>query len=223
MPPRDTKDRILDVAEALFAERGFEATSLRAITAGAEVNLAAVNYHFGSKQELIRAVLERRVRPMNEERLRLLDACEAEADDGKPALESILGAFLKPPFEMCRHQNGGGAVIVRLFGRTYTEPSDELWKLFIEQFREVLERFVSALSRALPELPRRELFWRMHFMVATMIQTLADTRRLEVISNGECDPADLNATFERLVPFLAAGLRAPLPVVNPEEKGTGFA
>ncbi len=211
MPPRGTKHRILNAAEALFAERGFEATSLRAITTSAEANLAAVNYHFGSKQELVKAVLERRVRPMNEERLRLLHACEAEAGGGNPTLESILAAFLKPPFEMCHRQNGGGAVIVRLFGRTYTEPGDELWKLFIGQFREVLERFGSALSRALPELPRRELFWRMHFMVATLIQTLADMRRLEMISGGECDPTDFDAAVERLVPFLAAGLRAPLP------------
>ncbi len=145
---------------------------------------------------------------------------EAEAVGGNPTLESILAAFLKPPFEMCHRQNGGGAVIVRLFGRTYTEPGDELWKLFIGQFREVLERFGSALSRALPELPRRELFWRMHFMVATLIQTLADMRRLEMISGGECDPTDFDAAVERLVPFLAAGLRAPLPAGAIGGKGT---
>src|SRR5512134_142774 len=104
----DTKTRILDAAEELFMEHGFEATSLRSLTASAGVNLAAVNYHFGSKEELFQAVLTRRLDPMNLERIDLLTALEKAAAPRPVPCERILGAMLIPPLKLARdHERGG--------------------------------------------------------------------------------------------------------------------
>ena len=98
--PRSTKDRILDAAEVLLGERGPGETSLRDITAAAGVNLAAVNYHFQSKEALFRAVIERRVAPMQQRRIELLEAAVREAGDEQPDLTRIIEAFILPPLEM---------------------------------------------------------------------------------------------------------------------------
>ena len=130
-----TRERILDAAEDLFAEQGF-ATSLRSITASAEVNLAAVNYHFGSKEALIQEVFARRLGPLNAERLRLLDTIEAGSDI---RLERIVEAFVGPALRMSH--NPRGAVFMRLFGHTLSQRDDRILRLFSGQFRTVIERF----------------------------------------------------------------------------------
>jgi AcrR family transcriptional regulator len=205
-----TKDRILDTAERLFAELGFAATSLRAITSEAEVNLAAVNYHFGSKEELFHYVFSRRIEPINRERLEMLAVFERDAVDGLPDLEKILEAFLAPALRLCRDTSPGGRNFLRLMGRIYTEPGD-YWKPIFSQFEPIRARFETVLKRALPDLPPLELFWREHFLVGVMCHTIADTHRLEVISGGLCDPNDVDGMLRRLIGFLAAGLRSPAP------------
>lgn len=210
-----TKEKILDVAEELFAERGFSATSLRAITSAAGVNLAAVNYHFGSKEELFHAVFARRIEPINRERMELLEACEQEAGGGPAALEAILAAFLAPALRLCRDTSPGGRQFLRLMGRIYTEPGD-LWVPIFREFEPVKRKFETALRRALPDLPPLEMFWREHFLVGAMCHTIADTHRLEVISGGLCDPNDVEGMLRRLIGFLAAGLRSPVPAAPPE-------
>jgi AcrR family transcriptional regulator len=211
MAESSTVDRILDAAEHQFAERGF-ATSLRNITAAAEVNLAAVNYHFGSKDGLIRAVFARRLGPLNRERLRLLDEIESRDADSTP-LESIVEAFIGPAIRMSHDPQG--AVFMRLFGHTLSQRDNRIMDLFTDQFREVVERFTTALGRALPHLERSEVFWRMLFMVGSMAHTMSLSDKLPDISCGVCEAADVEATIRRLVPFVAAGLRAPAPVLEP--------
>lgn len=206
--PRDTKERILDVAERLFADHGFAATSLRAITKAAGVNLAAVHYHFGSKEGLFQAVFARRLAPINAERLALLDAAEARAADRALNPEEILEAFLVPAIRRLRTE--GGPCFLRLAGRIYTEPGEH-WKPVAAQFDEVKTRFVEALGEALPHLSRNDLFWRMHFVVGVLCHTLADHHRLELLSDGRCDPDDVESLVSQLVPFCAAGLRAATP------------
>ncbi|MEK7408763.1 MAG: TetR family transcriptional regulator [Acidobacteriota bacterium] len=202
----ESKERILDAAERLFAEKGFAASSLRMITAAAGVNLAAVNYHFGSKEGLLQAVFARRLGPLNQSRLEMLDACEAASGHGGPALEKILEAFLAPPLRMFRP-----AALARLMGRIYLEPGETARRILHEQLGRVARRFTIALKWALPELPAAELFWRMHFTVGVMAHTLAGTLPLEVISGGLCDPSDTEGALERMIAFVAAGLRAPAP------------
>lgn len=200
-----TKDRILEAAERLFARDGFDATSLRAITAEAKVNLAAVNYHFQSKEALVQAVIGRRLGPINARRIALLDAYEAEAVGAPVALDRILDAFLRPVIEFCSHHAQG---IVPLLGRLYTEPGDFAPRLYQQHFEPMAQRFAPALSRALPDLPRKELFWRMHFAIGAMAHTLAASQMLSLMSKGSCDITDVEGTLARLKSFIIAGMTA---------------
>lgn len=204
-----TKQRILDAAERLFAERGFAATSLRSITAAAGVNLAAVNYHFRSKEALLEAVFARRLAPLNQKRLELLDACEARAGQGRLPLEAVIEAFFAPVLRLGGELAQGGRYFQRLMGRMYAEPGEHVGSILKGQFAAVAARFTQALRRALPKLPPVELMWRIHFMIGAMAHTLAGVHYLEVFSGGLCDPSDVEGTIRRLGAFLAAGLKAP--------------
>ena len=206
-----TKARLLDVAEALFMEHGFEATSLRAITAAAAVNLAAVNYHFGSKEELFQAVLTRRLDPMNQRRVALLDRFEREST---PPLscERILVALFAPALELARDPELGGKNFLRLLGRAYADPAPFIRRFLSEQYAQMIARFKSAFGRALPHLPKKELSWRLHFIMGALSYTLAGTDALKLIA--ELNPkesANDEILLRRLAPFLLAGLQAPLP------------
>ncbi len=206
-----TKDKLLDAAEALFMEHGFEATSLRAITAAADVNLAAVNYHFGSKEELFQSVLTRRLDPMNQERVDLLTAFEAgSAPDSVPCAR-ILSAMLIPALKLARDPERGGANFLRLLGRAYADPAPFIRQFLSDQYAVMIARFKAAFGRALPDLPKRELSWRLHFIMGALSYTLAGTDVLKLIEAlNPDDHADDERLLQRLAPFLLAGLTAPL-------------
>ncbi len=204
-----TKDRILDAAERLFARDGIDTTSLRTITAEAGVNLAAVNYHFQSKEALMHAVIARRISPINEKRLALLDAIEAKTPTGPLPLDKVLDALLGPIFEMLR---GPGMAFAPMMGRIFWESSELTQKIFQKHLAHVSARFFPAFERALPALPRAELFWRLLFVMGTVSHTIGGSDVLRVISGGECDPSDVEGTLRRLEAFLLAGLQAPVPV-----------
>jgi AcrR family transcriptional regulator len=203
-----TKEQILDVAERLFAENGVHGASLRAIITEAEVNLAAVHYHFGSKDALVEAVFERRVGPVNEARLRWLDRIEA-ASDGTPPVDEVLRALVTPAIQLALDPERGHT-FMKTCGRFYTESGDYLQPIFDRLFSKIIERFVPAFGRACPELPPAELLWRIHFAIGVMVHTLLDSERLGRISGGACDTSDADAVVERMVQFAAAGMRAPV-------------
>ena len=206
----DTRERILDVAERLFGERGFPATSLRDITAEAGVNVASVNYHFGSKEALLTEVLERRLKPINERRLELLDAVEARAGSGPPELEAVIRAFLSPPFHSQRVWGEQGPGFLRLVGRIHSETNEEFRATFVKQFDAVLLRFTAALGRALPDLDEADLRWRMLFMVGSMAFTMSWGPTLVAREPGAArEPGDV---LESLVLYAAAGMAAPAPL-----------
>ena len=208
---KDTKNLILDSAEKLFAKQGFSGTSLRQITTAADVNLAAVNYHFGSKESLIDAVISRRLEPINKERLDLLDRLEEKAGERGPALEAIVEAFIGPPLRM-RHAAGSKAThFMRLLGRVMSDPSDRVIMQFTDKFRETIERFSAALSRALPDLSPADILWRLVFMVGAMAHTMSIFRQLPKVTGGLCDPTDVGALIKRMTSFLAAGMRSTEP------------
>lgn len=207
-----TKERILDAAERLLARKGMSGASLRAITAEAEVNLAAVNYHFRSKDSLIRAVIRRRIGPVNQRRLELLAAAEAAAGDAPVPPEEISRAFLEPVVAF-GDPPAGRFLASALIGRLYHESTPELLHHFTAELRTVAERFTAAYKRALPHLQPDEVFWRFHFMVGGMAHTLAGAHVLESLSGGTCDAADLEAGIRRLTAFVSAGFAAP-PLCN---------
>lgn len=211
-----TKERILDTAEQLFAEHGYAATSLRSIIAQAGVNLAAVHYHFHSKQALLEAVVLRRSIPANHERLALLGRFEKEAGGNPPPLEKVIEAFVAPTLEMSRNPQGGSMVFMRLLGRLHAE-GDLLPGIITSQFGDVLQRFGAALRAALPDLPREELLWRLNLALGALSQTLrGGSKDLETISDLSLS-LNSEAALERLVAFLSAGFRAPVPTHAIEE------
>jgi AcrR family transcriptional regulator len=200
-----TRERILDTAERLFSQQGYAATSLRQIIGEAGVNLAAIHYHFGNKEELLDEVVLRRAGPMNQERMALLERFEAEAGEGPLRIEKVLEAFLAPALASS-HQ---GAATVKLMGRLYGE--DLMPKLIARHFQNVVARFMHAVRRAEPELGEADLAWRIHFMVGAMAHTLKgppDRRRV-----AHAEPPE--RVVARLVTFLSAGFRAPAPSFTP--------
>jgi AcrR family transcriptional regulator len=202
----DTKQRILDSAERLFAEYGFAGVSLRAIIADAKVNLAAIHYHYRSKEALFDAVILRRLEPINQERLELLEALGTQ-----PTLEQILEAFLAPAFRVGADPNGG-QTFVRLIGRIFSEEMSLFSHVIKQHFGVVLERFVRALQAAAPELPKSEVLWRMLFMGGALSHALRSCgQNLEALHGGLCDTSDIEGALRRLIDFAAAGFRAPVP------------
>lgn len=210
--PPDTRERILDTAEVLFADGGVAATSLREITRKASVNLAAVNYHFGSKAGLLRAILERRFGPLNHERLAVLDRLEAEAGNNPLDVDRILEAFLRPAVHLVGVPATKGSKFPKLLARVMLEPAPELQTILVEQFDQIRPRYLGALGKALPHLPQREVALRMHFLVGSMAHTLShlgliqETTGLPAARDGEA----LDGLVRRMVAYAAGGFRAPL-------------
>ncbi|MCW8943679.1 MAG: TetR family transcriptional regulator [Sedimenticola sp.] len=212
-PPVDTKDRILDVAEQIFAEKGYSATSMRTITTRANVNLAAVNYHFGSKAQLYQAVFQRRVAPMNKQRIEMLDAMEKKAAGQPLPLEAILRSFIEPALRASLNPKQGGTNFIQLLGRTHAEPGPEVHDFLPLLYEKVKDRYRTALAKTLPDLSQEELSWRVHFVIGTIAFTLAGTDALEMIESCRyCDPADIEGIIQRLLPFLVGGLSAPAAI-----------
>lgn len=203
----DTKTALLDAGERLFADRGFAATSLRDLTAAAGTNLAAVNYHFGSKDALAKAVLHRRIAPINAERLRRLAALPARA-----GVAAIVRAFVEPPLTHgCDDDDDDEPAperMCRVFGRLSVEQPPFLRAFLEQQFRAVATRFHAALQRVLPGLDGAAIWWRLHFVVGAMAHTLQNSHLLPSLSRGTCGPVDRAALCEQLVAFATGGLRA---------------
>ncbi|HAV61566.1 MAG TPA: TetR family transcriptional regulator [Verrucomicrobiales bacterium] len=207
----DTKTQIIETAERLFAGQGFAATSLRNIIAEARVNLAAVHYHFGSKDELIRQVLQRRIEPLNAERLRLLDLAEADGVKAPDFLERVVEALVGPPLRLSRDPENGGEQFMRLIGRTFADADGNVRKVFFGMFAEIVRRFIPAFRAACPKLAPSTLFWRCQFLIGAMAHTMCDTDAVEMYAADVCDPSDVEGTIRELVSFTVAGFRVRTP------------
>ena len=205
----DTKTRILDAGERLFVEHGFEATSLRSLTTAAGVNLAAVHYHFGSKEELFQAVLTRRLDPMNQERIELLQRVEREAAGRPLSCEKILFAMLIPALRLARDEKRGGKDFLKLVGRAYADPAPFIRHFLSAQYAGMIGRYKEAFLKALPHLSRAELTWRLHFVMGALSYTLAGTDALKLFAEATSTSDNDELLLQRLAPFLVAGLKAP--------------
>lgn len=167
----DTKTRILDAAERLFAERGFEGTSIRAVTAEAGANLAAVGYHFGSKEALFAAVLRRIRGPVNDEQLRRLgelEAGEGEAGGGAPSVEDLVGAYVSPLVDLLGRDEDRGRATSRLVARILADGGGEAQRATVDVVEEVEARYLRAFARALPHISPEELWWRFRATVVVV-------------------------------------------------------
>jgi len=201
-PAPTTKDRILDSAERLFADLGFDATSLRLITSDAEVNLAAVNYHFQSKESLLDAVIERRLLPLNQRRIELLEQYQASAVNNAAPIEEVLDALLRPILE-------AGPYMPRLIVRfQYLEANDVFRKIFQKHLRPVFDRFGPAILAAVPHVPPGEVFLRALFVMGAFSQMLIGGKSLEVITQGRFQAPPPEQALQSLIHFAAAGFNS---------------
>ena len=205
-----TRNEILDVAERLFAERGFGTVSLRMITTEADVNVAAINYHFGSKERLFEAVFERRIRPLNRRRLELLALCRENGGD-KPDLESVVRAFVEPYVRLAEEYGAAGAIVQQFLGRLFIEPGPDIRIYLLREFDAIWAAFSATLRAALPHLEERSVYWRFSHMMGVMYFYLAGRNWLDVRTAGVCDPSDVETTTDELVAFLVGGLSAEAP------------
>lgn len=206
-PSGDTPRRLIDAAERLFIEGGEEATSLRAITRAAGANVAAVHYHFGGRDELLRAVLDRKLAPLNAQRLRLLDQAVATHGDRVP-VQVLLAAFLRPDLELIAKLCDTGQVpFARFMGRVYSQPSPAVAGFLDRQFHSVGDRLFALLERAVPDVEAAELRIRMRMVVALVTVLFATAP--EPGQTGPLGTDDLDEQLARLVAFLAPGLAAP--------------
>ena len=198
-----TKDRILGAAEELFALHGFAGTSLRQVTSVADVNIAAVNYHFGSKENLVNEVFRRRMDEMSSARLAQLELATTTAPGD---LRAVLAAFVDPALALAHERNNGGA-FVRVIARAYAEKNDNLRKFLSDHYGHVLRDFARAIAACLPQLSKEELYWRLDLLSGALTYAMADfglIKRPPGVSE-----ADHRARAAReLIQFAEAGFRA---------------
>ncbi|KRA20691.1 MULTISPECIES: TetR family transcriptional regulator [unclassified Lysobacter] len=198
-----TKDRILGAAEELFAQFGFTGTSLRQVTSRADVNIAAVNYHFGSKENLVNEVFRRRMDDMSRQRLSALQ----EAVQQHPGeLDPILAAFVEPALALAQDRHGGAA-FVRVVARAYAEKNDSLRKFLSDHYGHVLREFAKAIAAAVPGLSKEELYWRLDFLAGALTYAMADFGLIKRPA-GVTEAAHRERAGRELIRFAAAGFKS---------------
>jgi AcrR family transcriptional regulator len=205
MAQKDTAERILDAAEALFSEKGFAETSLRNITTKAGVNLAAVNYHFGSKKSLIQAVFARYLTPFSNQFSDQLDVIEQQHNTPEQLLKLLVVTLAKSGLE----KPDKFGVFMRLLGLAYSQGQGHLRKFLTSEYGEVFARYMKEVNRITPELTPKERFWRIHFMLGAAVFTMSSVDSLVAMANHDLGTqSDVKDVISQLMPFLASGLMA---------------
>lgn len=199
-----TKQRLLEAAEELFAQEGFERVSVRDITARAGANVAAVNYHFGNRMGLVHAVVARHVEPVIRERLVRLGELERR---GGMTVEELAEAYMRPFVTQVRRSELAERMFGKLMGRLFGEGGDVLPEGVVRGFAEVAERFARAFAKAVPGVAEEEWYWRQNFMAGAMVHTLAHAEMLQRVTRGRCGDPGIERVLSRCVRFVAAGMR----------------
>ncbi len=210
MPTKNTKQIIIETAEELFAVNGYHNTSLRNITQKAQVNLAAVNYHFGTKEELVLEVIRLRLIPLNEARMRGLNQILKDSQNlGKiPKVHDILHAFVEPTLKF-RDSAPGVKNFYTLIGRALAEPDNTVRNVFITLMKPVFKTMLQELELALPHLSREVIFWRLHFVIGSVSHTLRCIGNCPLSIEGLHNIRDPDELVSMILPFVTAGMEAP--------------
>ena len=209
MAQSDTVERILDAAESLFAEKGFAETSLRQITSKAHVNLAAVNYHFGSKKSLIQAVFARFLDPFCASMAQALEE-RLSSEDTPETLDSLLQLLLEQTLSLKPRSGQDLSIFMRLVGLGFTQSQGHLRKFLNERYGSVWRSYMKLLQQVAPEISPVELFWRVHFMIGTVAFSMSGIKALRAISESDFSTKVSTEQVMRLMlPFLVAGMQAP--------------
>lgn len=202
-PAASTKERILSAAETLFARRGFDGASLRELTSAAGVNLAAVNYHFGSKEKLVEQVFKRRLDALNRDRLAALGAVCQRPDH---SLEDVLGAYIRPALELSH--DAGGALFMRVLARAFAEHDDTLRQFLSDNYGHVIRQFTAEFARLLPHLEKAELYWRIDLVTGALTHAMSGFGIIQRKDNVS-EQSHREQTAAHLIGFAVAGLSHP--------------
>ena len=198
-----TKERILGAAEVLFAQRGFDGASLRQLTTAAGVNLAAVNYHFGSKDKLVEEVFRRRLDALNERRLAALARI---AGAPETTLDDVLEAFIRPALDLSHDDSG--ALFMRVLARAFAEHDDTLRQFLSTNYGHVMRQFTAEFARLLPQLSKEELYWRIDLVTGALTHAMSGFGMIQR-KNDVSEQAHREQTVQHLIRFAAAGLSHP--------------
>ena len=203
----ETRERILDAAEALFAKRGFDGVTVRQIMSEAGADVALAYYHFKSKRDLFDAVLLRRVDTLNDLRLKALEQVEQRYGDDQPSVEEIIAAFTEPLLEILENDPDEWRDYMALIAQINNSPE---WggELMTRYFDPLVSRFLDAIRKVLPDCDEEDLFWSYHFLSGALTLTFAETGRLDNLSDGLCHSSDMQAAKARMSRFIAAGFLA---------------
>lgn len=201
-------ERILDVAEELFGRVGYGGATTRAIASRARVNVGQLHYYFESKRAIFEAVVARHGTEVTERRRQLLQEAQARYPRGIVPLDVLVDALVRPLL-MAEPRAGGRRASMQMHARLFTDPDDTASMVRADIYDETNALYVAAIQRALPKIPAKTLYWRYYFMMGAYVWTLLQPGRLEAISQGNCDPADMETAIREIVPFVCAGLAAP--------------
>jgi len=218
IPESGPKRRLLETAEQLFAERGFDMVAVRDITGLAKSNVAAVNYYFGSREELIRLVIYRYATPIGEERLARLEAVEKKWSGKMPPLEEVIEAYVRPLSGIAKKTNLPDAGYHMLVGRILSLPGNVFPQETELITQSAAARFIRVLAKALPTVSGEELIWRTHFLTGGMLHLLVHQDEPRTLGEAAGTPT-MDAILSRFIRFATAGLREGVPVEQVPDKG----
>lgn len=219
LPESGSKRKLLDVAEQLFAEKGFGAVSIRDITGLAKCNVAAVNYHFGGREKLMGLVMQRHMTPVTEERLVRLDSLERKWAGKVVPLEEIIDALVRPLVSQVKKSGLSEQLFYRLMGRIFAQQGDGLPAVIEAQLQKTNDRYIRLFAKSLPTLATEDLVWRVHFITGGMIRLLTHHDLPQRLTNGAAGTPTMEATLGRFIRFAAAGLREGIEAADPLKKG----
>jgi len=202
-PTGSTKERILGAAESLFAQRGFDGASLRQLTSAAGVNLAAVNYHFGSKEKLVEQIFRRRLDALNNSRLQALSLVEGAETT---TLEDLLSAFIRPALDLSHDESG--SLFMRVLARAFAEHDDTLRQFLSDNYGHVMRQFTAEFARLLPQLTKQELYWRIDLVSGALTHAMSGFGMIQRKS-GVSEVEHREETAQHLIRFAVAGLSHP--------------
>ena len=204
----DTKDSILNAAECLFAEKGYSGTSLRVLTGKAKVNLAAVNYHFGSKKALLEAVIKRKITPLNQIRRKRVEEVRRQArkEGRRPDANDILYAFIEPTLRF-RENERGAKDFVTFIGRSFADPDDTVRKIFFRFIQPMFQLLLEAMREALPHLSENIIFWRLQLSMGALFHTLHICEDIDM-DHLNIKDLDADSMVNLILPYLSAGMKS---------------
>jgi len=209
-PKKDTKTRILDAAEILFAENGFKDTSIHRLARKAAVNQAAVNYHFGSKDALVEKVIERRLSMISRRRMEKLQQLKAAAQERgcRPDVQALLRAYIEPALTLMEKTSGERYFLV-IVGRALAEPDEAVRNIFIRQFEPSFLLLAELMQKALPNLSESVLRWRLHFAIGSLAHVMRLCGSQWPVEDLEPRAHDTETVLKLLITFLTEGMTAP--------------